>query len=314
MKWLINRIMIDIRQLLWIAALFSVPLEMVCASDISIVTSHESARYQQVVSSFKDHIQQLSVDVSFEQFSMNAAEPEMKWMQQQLVAKPDLVFSLGTQATQLVLSNKVNTPAVITMVLSEQIFSQREQVSGVILKIPVEKQLAWLKRLLPDARRVAVLYDPAENAAWVERARRVAEQMDLEIFAIDIEHPSRLTMALATISRKADVLLAIPDNKVYSKKTLKTIMLTSFRNRIPLVGLSRTWVKAGALYALEANYSAVGRQCAEQAYQILQGKSQDDNRYVYPEQLDLIINQKTARHLYLDIEPELVDKASIVFR
>lgn len=312
--WLINRIKIDLRQLLWVVTLFVLQPVIVNASDISVISSHETERYQQVISSFNDYMKQLNSEVSIEQVSFHVNESDKIWLQKELISRSDIIFSLGTQATRLVLENNVNTPVVIAMVLSEKIFSQREHVSGVILKIPVAQQLAWLKRLLPDARRIAVLYDPEENALWIEQARREAERVNLEIVAVEIDHPSRLTMALESISRKADVLLAIPDKKVYSSKTSKTIMLTAFRNRIPLVGLSRTWVKAGALYALEANYSAVGKQCAEQAYQILQGKSQNDNRYVYPEQLDLIINLKTARHLFLDIEPELVEQASTVFR
>lgn len=314
MKWLDSRFMIDIRQVIWLIMLFLIQPATSFAGDIQIISSHGSERYQQVISSFRSRLKQLDIDLSIDQMTLKPAETEKLWLQHTLYEKSQLILSLGSRATQLVLDNDVSTPVVITMVLSEKIVSQRENVRGVVLTIPVNKQLAWLKRLLPEARRVGVLYDPTENASWIELARREAERMELELVAVEVDHPGKLTSALETISRKADVLLAIPDKNVYSSKTLKTIMLSSFRNRIPLVGLSQTWVKAGALYALEANYGVVGEQCAELAYQILQGDVSGDNRYEHPKQLDFVVNLKTARHLFLDIEKELVEKASIVYR
>ncbi|MFO0732606.1 MAG: ABC transporter substrate binding protein [Nitrospiraceae bacterium] len=51
--------------------------------------------------------------------------------------------------------------------------------------------------------------------------------------------------------------------------TAEPILLSTFRNKIPLAGLSTSWVKAGALYALDRDYLDIGSQCGEIAGKIL---------------------------------------------
>ena len=47
------------------------------------------------------------------------------------------------------------------------------------------------------------------------------------------------------------------------------MLLFSFRQQIPFVGLSDEWVKAGALYALERDYPDLGAQAGGLAVKIL---------------------------------------------
>ncbi len=68
-----------------------------------------------------------------------------------------------------------------------------------------------------------------------------------------------LPQALANLPNAVDVILAIPDTTVYTQQASKALLLFSFRNRIPLIGLTEAWVKAGALYALEWDYEELGR-------------------------------------------------------
>jgi hypothetical protein len=56
--------------------------------------------------------------------------------------------------------------------------------------------------------------------------------------------------ALAALTNSADVLWGIADDMVMTTETARSILLFSLRNRLPLIGLSGAWVKAGALMAL----------------------------------------------------------------
>ncbi|MCD6581287.1 MAG: hypothetical protein J7K90_05755 [Desulfuromusa sp.] len=77
-------------------------------------------------------------------------------------------------------------------------------------------------------------------------------------------------------TRNVGVLYSSKENRanvmVLNPKTAKNILLFSFRNKIPFIGLSNAWVKAGALYALERDYDDIGQQSAEQCVQVLSVK------------------------------------------
>jgi ABC-type uncharacterized transport system substrate-binding protein len=51
---------------------------------------------------------------------------------------------------------------------------------SVSMKIPAASQLQWLRRFLPRAKRIGVLYHPARNGHWVEEAGKVARKLGLE--------------------------------------------------------------------------------------------------------------------------------------
>jgi putative ABC transport system substrate-binding protein len=90
--------------------------------------------------------------------------------------------------------------------------------------------------------------------------------------------------------------------------------LFSFRNRMPFSGLSASWVKAGALYALDRDYEDLGAQCAEMALKVLDGKHAGSIPPARPRKVRYVLNLRTAEHLKLNLPSELVDGAAEVYR
>jgi len=138
--------------------------------------------------------------------------------------------------------------------------------------------------------------------------------LGLQIVAIAVDNPRNLPAALEEMYRRSDVLMAIPDAAIYSGKTLKQVMLSSFRNRVPLIGLSRNWVKAGAIYAIEGDSKSIGLQSAELARDIMINKEMPDHRLSFPNHVNLIINERTMRHMRRDIDSHILDSATHVYR
>jgi putative ABC transport system substrate-binding protein len=77
--------------------------------------------------------------------------------------------------------------------------------------------------------------------------------------------------------------------------------LFSFRHQIPLIGHSTPWVKAGALYALDRDYTDIGLQCAEMAGKILAGQAASSLPPVPPRKVRYTLNRKTAEQMKLDL-------------
>jgi len=105
----------------------------------------------------------------------------------------------------------------------------------------------------------------------------------------------------------------VADSTVFSPQGLKQILLATLRNRIPFIGLSPSFVKAGALAAFSVDYQDVGRQSAEQALRILGGEEPTHVPMTSPRSISLSLNMNTARQIQVDIEDEIRQRAELFF-
>ena len=282
---------------------------------VLLLSTDESREYDLTVAAFKEHLTQYQPDA---ECIYHLADSETKLNISQLVSpktksSPAIIISLGPSAAEIAQAAFPDTPLLATMFLQKNMVPHRKNSAAILLQVPMEVQLKWLKKFLPNARRVGILYGPALNRDWVGEATNAAQGKDIEIIPFEINSPKKLQEGLQYISRNADVLLAIPDQTVYSGKTAKEILLFSYRNRIPFVGLSESWVKAGALYAIDIDYGDMGRQIAGLANKILTDGSPGEKSVVQPEEVTYSLNIRTQNYLRLEIANDIIQGASIVF-
>ncbi len=223
-----------------------------------------------------------------------------------------IILTLGSLATKAAMEGAGETPVVAGLVLRESEISRSANATGVVLEFPVETELRYLQRMLPNQKTIGVLYGSPENTARIESATRVAASLGLRLRAHRLGSPRDLPEALDRLAREADALWGVADEVVFSPQMAKPILLFSMRNRIPLVGLSESWVKAGALYALDRDYADIGAQCAELANRILRGASPRSLPPVPPRKVVHFVNGKAARHLKMDLKGPLLSEARSV--
>jgi putative ABC transport system substrate-binding protein len=94
---------------------------------------------------------------------------------------------------------------------------------------------------------------------------------------------------------------------------VKHILLFSFQNRIPFIGLSPPWVKAGALYSLSWDYIDIGMQCGEMALKIFQGLSVQSIPTATPRKVGYVLNLTTANHMKIKVSDDLIRGAYQIF-
>lgn len=197
------------------------------------------------------------------------------------------IIALGPEAA---LRAARDAPALATIdCMSTQAGASAKAVPAAI---PFEQQSAWLKRLLPGARYIGVLYDPAQNSELVAALAAALRAADLNPVLAPVATPAMLPPALARLSSSADALLAVPDTTVYTRETVKALLLFSFRHKLPLIGLSETWVHAGALYALDWDYRELGAFCGRLALGQLAGSRAPAPA---PPRFHIYVNQRSAR-------------------
>jgi putative tryptophan/tyrosine transport system substrate-binding protein len=224
------------------------------------------------------------------------------------------LITVGSSATRAALETPGDAPVIACMIGDRHDLGDAANATGVMLEFPLEVQLKWVRRFLPKSQSIGVLYNPAENKERMVEVERIAERLGLRVVAREVERPQDLPGALESLAGEADVLFAITDQMVLSPQTARAILLFSFRNRMPFTGLSASWVKAGALYALERDYQDLGAQCAEMAVKVLDGARVDSLPPAMPRKVSYALNVRTAEHLKLRLPADLVDGATEVFR
>jgi len=281
---------------------------------VLLLSNQQSGPYNLTMEAFKDRLAQYLPQA---EYMFHLADNEAETNPSHLVSKdtkapPDFIFSLGTRAATIAQSTFPDTPVLATMILQEKTLDNKANKNVILVQFSVEVQLEWLQKFLPSVRRVGILYNPDQNSQWIKEAEKFSQGKNIEIVPFAINSAKQLKAGLKYISRNADVLLAIPDQTVYSGKTAKEVLLFSYRNRIPFIGLSASWVKAGALYALGIDYQDLGRQAAELANNVLAGKSAGKTP-VYPEKIIYTLNSRTIDHLRLKINNDLIEGSAKVF-
>jgi len=224
-------------------------------------------------------------------------------------SRAKLLVTLGTMATQTAMREAPETSIVSTLILNGGEISEHARATGVVLEYPTEIELRWMRHILPSTRRVGVLFNPSQNQQRVEKATLQARNLGMVINARSVTHPREIPDSLSGLVAHADVLWGISDNTVLTPQTAQSLLLFSFRNQIPFIGLSRSWVKAGALYALERDYQDIGRQLGEQVGQVLRGVAPATIPVQTPRKVGVILNLKTAHHLKIAFPADILQAA-----
>ncbi|HXV20923.1 MAG TPA: ABC transporter substrate-binding protein [Desulfuromonadales bacterium] len=282
---------------------------------IAVFVSYDAPPMAEALAGFKESLARQGVSAVYELYPLQETSGQNR--RRPAAVREDgtrLILALGSLALETAGREAAGIPVVAGMVLREADIRPGRGVTGVFLEFPIETQLAWLLHLMPDARRIGVVFNPAENRDTIEAAGKIAGRMGLELLAREVTTPLELPGALESLANRADVLWGISDNVVVTPQTARSLLLFSFRNRIPFIGLSTAWVKAGALYALDRDYRDIGRQCAELAAKVLAGAEAGSLAPVPPRRVTYSLNLKTAEQMKMHVPSSLSKAAEQLFQ
>lgn len=274
---------------------------------IVVLVSASDAPFKEAVNGFNAFLAKQGRSASYDviQLEGNAAKAGPA-VQRIRSGGARLVFTVGTLATDAAVRELGDIPIVACLVLRADLLKRAENATGVGLEFPVETQIAWMRKMLPRARSIGVLYSVSENQARVEEAAEAAKRAGMRLEAEAVRSPQDIPAALNTLATRADALWVIPDSIVLSPLIAKNILLFSFRNNIPVIGPSSPWVKAGALYALDWDYADLGAQCGELASKVIDGTAARALAPGSPRRIQYSVNLTTARQMKVRLDDAIV--------
>jgi len=291
------------------------------AVQISIMVSQRSEAHNAALTAFLQAIeksQQIETITYNLGGNMKMGIEAAKWIRK---GKPNLVLAVGTTAALAAKKELMDIPIVFCMVLNpassglvKHMKSSGGSITGASLDIPLETQYKYIKMLIPDVKSIGVIYNPEETGILVQEAVRVAKAGNISLTAKAISSEREVPDALKSMLNKVDILWSVADGTVFSPQSTQYILLTTLRARVPFMGLSPAFVKAGALMALSCDYTDIGKQAAEIAKSILDGENPGDIPIAVPRKISLYINLRTAEHIGLSIPKSAIKLADEVIR
>lgn len=217
-----------------------------------------------------------------------------------LTRKPDVVVTFGELASAMGKKYIKDIPLVFSMVTDPKIYDlEGKNITGVTRVAPPDVLLKSLKAIIPDIKKVGVIYNPKNTGKTVEEAIKLAENLNLQLLAarVDSEKDAERAFKIFAASGGIDAFWLLPDPTVITQSFFKIIRDYTFANRLPLLAYSAEFVKAGALMALSPAYTTIGEQTCNTVLQILDGTQPSQIPVYYPKVFMLFFNLTVAKQL-----------------
>ncbi len=230
--------------------------------------------------------------------------------------RPRLIVSVGLGATQFSASRFSDIPLIYSMTLAPESFKSRSsrQMLAVGMETAIEQRLQMLKKLKPDVKKIGLLYDPQRSEQRIIEMRRSIQSLGMELTAVPVDSPRAAFNAVPGIMRDCDAFYLMFDRTVLNDKVIEHIFTSSFRRKVPVVGLSEKYVRLGALFSLDVDSYSLGMQTFGIAADCLSDRSRCSG-FVRPAQsaVKLIINRKIAEKLNISLPEETLLKAHRIY-
>ncbi|WP_425473346.1 ABC transporter substrate-binding protein [Verticiella sediminum] len=235
--------------------------------------------------------------------------------------KPDAIVGIATPAAQAVVAATRSVPLVYSAVtdpIAAQLVPGWEpsgtNVTGVSDELALERQIELIKEILPDAKRVGMVYNPGEanSAVVVRQMKELLPKHGMTLVEAAAPRTVDVGSAAGRLAGKVDVIYTSTDNNVVS--AYEALVKMGNDTDTPLIAADTDSVKRGAIAALGLNYKDLGRQTGAIVVRILKGEKPGDIASARSDNVDLFVNLRAAQAQGVEVPQAVIDKATEVIR
>lgn len=234
----------------------------------------------------------------------------------------DLIYAVATPAAQAAANLTKDIPIVVSAVTDPKtsgLVKDNEKpdtnVTGASDLNPVEDQMDLLKQLVPNAKKIAIIYCNAEDNSkfQADLAKEAAKKLGIEAVDATVTDSNQIQQVTESLIGKVDAIYIPTDNLLAEGMT--AVAQVANENKIPTICGEPGEVTNGGLATYGIDYYELGKLAGEQAVEILKdGKDPKDMAIVYlpGDKCVLSINQDTVEKLGITIPDDVKDKAEFV--
>jgi len=212
-----------------------------------------------------------------------------------------IVFQLGTDPIKAGLVARLNRPG--------------GNITGVtnITSTLAAKRLELLHQLVPNAGTIGALVDPTNGPSDIQGPdlQEAARALGLQLQLLSASNDQEIDAAFATIVRQRIGALLVTDAGFFNSRPEQISALARF-NAIPTMYTFRDFTVAGGLMSYASSRSDAYRRVGNYVARILNGEKPADLPVQEPSKYELVINQKAAKALGIEVPPTLLARADEV--
>jgi putative tryptophan/tyrosine transport system substrate-binding protein len=174
------------------------------------------------------------------------------------------------------------------------------------------KRIEFLRELLPDLRRIAVIGDVGYPASVLEirEVNKAARTLGIEVDVLEIRHAEDIAPAFASLKSGAQALYVCPDALINANHArINTLALGA---RLPTMHPFRDYLAAGGFMSYGPHTADLFRRAGDFVDKILKGAKPADLPVEQPTRFELVINLTAAKALGLTIPESFLLRADEV--
>lgn len=223
--------------------------------------------------------------------------------------RANLIFAIATPAAQAVANLTKDIPVLISSVtdpesakLVQKNTAPGGNVTGTSDLTPCAAQIELLKKIVPNAKTVGMLYCSSEQNSYfqVGLAKAACDKLGLKYIDGTVSNANEIQQVVTNLCGKVDVIYSPTDNMIAAGMPL--VSQVANEKKIPVICGEEGMVQAGGLATYGINYYELGKLTAKMAVEILRdGKNPAEMPIEYLQSFDLKVNEETEKVLGITV-------------
>lgn len=233
--------------------------------------------------------------------------------------KVNLICAIATPSAMSAYNSTMNTdiPVIYTAVsdpvgagLANENGTPVGNITGTSDALAVDAQLEMIRKILPDAKKIGIIYTTSEanSVSTIAQYKEAAGNYGFEIVDSGINTIADVDLAAADLVTKVDCITNLTDNTVVS--ALQTVIAKATDAGIPVFGSEVEQVKAGCVASMGLEYYELGKQTGHMAAKVLKGEAKaSEMNYEVITEPSLYINTAAADKVNLVLDDDFAASA-----
>ncbi len=224
----------------------------------------------------------------------------------------DLVPKLAQEATRAIPIIAI-TDDIVGAGLVANLSRPGGNITGLTILSPElsAKRLQVLRNVFPTITRVATLTDPTTGTAQLLLTSNAAQFLNVDLQVLQVRGRQDIAVAFEAAKEQRAEALNVFASPLLSSLYIEIIGLAA-KNRLPAIYQWREHAEAGGLMSYGPNLGEMWRQCAVMVGKVLAGANPGEMPVEQPTKIELVINQKAAKALELELPLSVLIRADDV--
>jgi putative ABC transport system substrate-binding protein len=282
---------------------------------VAIVTSSKARPYEQARDAARAQLQKTGFSCTFYRLD----EMDDDRLQKLRGQAPSAFLAVGSDAAAFLHQRfQGSVPLCYCMVSDPDSvgLTKGRPAAGVTTEVPLKNQIELVRRALPRAKTLGLLYrESTEKGRALKAEVQAVLPAGWKLEAVAVEkHRSFSSAVDVLLKRKVDLVWTWPDAALYNAAGVRTLLLDALRHGVPVYGFSRPFVRAGALLGMGVEPEAQGEQAATVLKSWLDKPQVPRKAEVHAPRANVILNLIVADRLSITLPDGVVREAAEVIR